>query len=118
MPARASFSYYTSSSTFETAATTAGDTLSGVLDFATPPGLIAFGSVANSEYIDPATGVEFIGYGGNQTTVQPLSLSGTTLQDGPNSITSGNSLEIILPANVFALGFTLATTSAGTVGLL
>jgi hypothetical protein len=112
VPARASLTYYCSNgcggstAQFTTQATvTDGLSLSSLVDFT--GALTQFGSVANDEYIDSTTGVEFIAFNASGTTNKAFAgVSGGNLN---LTASSGDSIEVILPASTYGIGFNFTT---------
>jgi hypothetical protein len=117
-PARASLTYYCTSgcanpaSDFATKATvTDGLVLSSPIDFTAA--LSQFGTVANDEYIDPTTQVEFISFNSTGTANEPFApISGGVLYSN-----AGDSIEIILPANTVGIAVNFTTTNSGGLNL-
>jgi hypothetical protein len=114
VPAGASLSYQSSQTTFSNQATVTDDlTLSSLITFT---GVLSqFGSVANDEYVDPTTGVEFIAFNSNGTANKAFSsVSGGVLSTALNQ---GDTIEVILPAGVYgvAANFTTAFPSGVTL---
>ncbi len=117
-PAHASLTYYCSSgcakpaSDFATEATvTDGLTLSSLIDFT--GSLSQSGTVANDEYIDPFTGVEFIAFNSTGTANEPFApVSGGVLYSN-----AGDSIEIILPADTVGIAVNFTTTYSGGLNL-
>jgi hypothetical protein len=107
VPARASVSYQSSQTTFTTQATVTDNlTVSSLTTFT---GVLSqFGSVANDEYIDPTTGVEFIAFNNSGTANKAFSsVSGGILSTAADQ---GDDIEIILPAGVYGFAFNFTTT--------
>jgi hypothetical protein len=106
IPARASLTYYSSQSTFENQATvTDALTVSSLITFTGT--LSEYGSVANDEYIDLTTGVEFIAFNGTGTTNKAFTVSGGVL-----NTPAGDTIEIILPAGTYGVGTYFTTTDS------
>jgi len=77
--ARATISYQASQASFTTRAQSVADglTVSSLMTFT--GALTQIGSVANDEYIDPTTQIEFLAFNTNGTNAQPFILNGGTL---------------------------------------
>ena len=106
IPAKASLSFEASQSTFTNQATTTdGLVVSSLFTFT--GSLTQFGSVANDEYIDLTTGVEFIAFNGTGTANKAFApISGGDL----NTVASqGDAIEVILPAGTYWLAFNFTT---------
>lgn len=105
--ARATITYQTSLATFGTqASVTDGLTVSSPITFA--GALTETAGVANDEYIDPTTGVEFIAFNGSGTTNEAFaSVTGGVL----NTVAaSGDTIEVLLPTSVdYGFGFNFTT---------
>ena len=118
VPAHASLTYYCSSgcsgttSQFTTQATvTDGLALTSLINFT--GGLSQFGTVANDEYIDLTTGVEFIAFNSTGTANEPFaSVTGGILYN-----VAGDSLEVILPADTVGIAANFTTTNSGGLNL-
>jgi hypothetical protein len=111
-PARASLTYYCTNgcgnpaSDFATEATvTDGLVLTSLIDFTGT--LSQFGTVANDEYIDSTTGVEFIAFNSNGTANETFSVSGGQLNTVADN---GDTIEIILPADTYGVAVNFTTT--------
>jgi hypothetical protein len=106
IPARASLSFEASQSTFTNQATTTdGLVVSSLFTFT--GSLTQFGSVANDEYIDSTTGVEFIAFNGTGTANKAFApISGGDLNTVANQ---GDAIEVILPAGTYGLAFNFTT---------
>lgn len=114
-PAFATISYAACSSgcganTSSTYAVWQGAPGSAGLTFSMSPATFAGGNLVSGVYTDP-TGTVLTGYNGaNIDTL--MSVSGTSLLQGVGGTNTG--IEILLPANTYALAFTVAT-GAGSV---
>jgi hypothetical protein len=110
IPAKASLSFETSQSAFTNQATTIdGLVVSSLFTFTGT--LTEFGSVANDEYIDGTTGVEFIAFKGNGSgtgiTNEPFTLSGSNLN---TRLSQGDAIEVILPAATYGLAINFTSS--------
>lgn len=107
VPARASLTYQASQTSFSNQATvTDGLTLTSLITFTGT--LSEVSGVANDEYVDPTTGVEFLAFSSNGTTHKAFaSVSGGDL-NLPAS--SGDSIEVILPVTTYGFAANFTTT--------
>jgi len=106
--ARGSITYQTSQASFTTQATVTDDlTVSSLITFTGT--LTELAGVANDEYIDPTTGIEFLAFSQSGSTHEAFaSTSGNVLQTA-----AGDSIEVIFPSSVdygFAFNFTTTST--------
>jgi hypothetical protein len=111
VPAHASLTYYCSNgcngttAQFTTQATVTDSlSLSSLIDFTGT--LTQFGSIANDEYIDAITDVEFIAFNSTGTTNKAFTVSGGNL-NLPTGL--GYSIEVILPADTYGIGINFTT---------
>jgi hypothetical protein len=114
IPARATISYQSTQGSFSfQAGTTDGLTVSPTLITFTGTGLtestVGTGNVAGDEYLDSATGVEFLAFTSNgMTPVAFASVTGGALETTPGA---GDAIEVLLPSGTdgFAFNFTASS---------
>jgi hypothetical protein len=118
VPAHASLTYYCSNgcngttSQFTTQATITDDlTLTSLIAFT--GALSQFGSVANDEYIDSTTGVEFVSFNSTGGT----NVGFASVSAGDLDVKPGDSVEVILPGLTYGIGvkFTTSTVNGETL---
>jgi hypothetical protein len=80
------------------------------LTFSTSPGTFAAANLSSGVYLDP-TGTVFTGYSGPTTIDTAMAVSGSSLLLSTSG--GGAGFEILLPANTYALAFSI-TTLAGS----
>ncbi len=104
--ARANITYYSSSSSFASDASTDSLTASSPITFT--GSLSQFGSVNNDEYVDLTTGTEFIAFNSTGTANEAFSaLSGGDLDTPANS---GDTIEVVLPTGSYGFGVNFSTS--------
>jgi hypothetical protein len=111
--ARGSITYQTSQANFTSQATvTDGLTVSSLITFTGALTELAGSGVANDEYIDLTTGVEFLAFSSNGLTHEAFaSVSGGILNTAAGQ---GDSIEVMFPSGVdygFAFNFTTASST-------
>jgi hypothetical protein len=101
VPARASLTFQTTSTTFTTDADNDGLTVSSANDF---------GSVSGATYTDMTTGVEFLAFSGNGSTAETFLTTSGELETANGS---ADSIEVMFPTGVygFAINFTTPSNS-------
>jgi hypothetical protein len=105
-PAQATISYYSSSSSFASDASTDSLTTSSTITFT--GSLSQFGSVANDEYVDLTTGTEFIAFNSTGTANEAFSIPSGGDLDTPAS--SGDAIEVVLPTGTYGFGINFSTS--------
>jgi hypothetical protein len=105
-PSGASLQYYTTASSFATEAQTVDSlTVSSSLIAFSSSNLMTIGGVTNDEYLDPATGIEFLAFNASLAP-QPFTVSGGVLDTQTGN---GDLIEIIIPSTIYGIGVNLTT---------
>ena len=82
------------------------------LTFSTSPNTFTAGNLSNGVYLDP-TGTVFTGYSGPTTIDINMLVSGSALLQSSGG--GGAGFEILLPANTYALAFSITTLSGAGI---
>ena len=107
IPARATISYQTTQTAFYNEATTIdGLTVSPSLITFSGSNLTEVAGVANDEYLDPTTGIEFLAFNSFGTTHVAFAVTSGVLTT-PNS---GDVIEVIFPSGIDGFAFNFTTT--------